>query len=308
MKKVNLLYCLFIFYCGVANASIIKENTYGKMYTHESSSTLRFEGGIHTVTLIPSPDGIRYNFKDGSYIQINSKTATVTRYSKKTFKKEVLTINNINTSPWNVSANVRAAFKQLQYFDETPNMPYQNCYDGEISIPCLGDFSSGFELIKNSSQFSYSTNNCSAERAELQNRAYDGTSSMFSCSLDTKLGVAAASLWLAALALGEPSKLSVAAAWTGYMSTFVAFMNQEKKCYESFLESKAALKQCEINNNPNNSDGSSSGGSTGNGSAGGGSAGGGSAGGGSSEFCSKTIRHAVCTGGGCNYWYEIVPC
>lgn len=189
--------------------------------------------------------------------------------------------------------------------------PIEDCFYGEIKVPCdTAPLSSPNELkISNwfTSSYNYSSDDiCVPERDRL-NRGYNGHTSEFRCTLGSGLVLVGSSLALIGTCVLDPFKLICAGAATVYVGSIVQYGDATLSCHNSWLESYNEWKNCM--DNDGNSDGS--GGSDGSGSSGGSDSGSeGSSEGGAGGFCSKTTRWQVCTGGGCTYWNEhsIVSC
>lgn len=277
-------------------ASLLKENTYGALYEQLTSESYRFESRNFSVVIRHEPGSIIYDYPDGSWLKLNSRIATVERYSRKTGKTESYHIDNPPSTPWNVSQSTLTAIETFKNFRDTPNMPQEPCYNGEISVPCGmdGSFVEPLMLPNTNS----STGGCEYERAEFLNAPYNGHGSMFRCTLGANITYMSAGVGIAALAVGDPSKASLALAWGGFMGTYVSAMDTAIACQDSYNASYRALQQCKEQNDDGDNDG-------GVGTPGGGvgtPGGGGTTGG---QVCTDVVDYSVCTGGGCNRWSEI---
>lgn len=308
MKKLTKLLAIttLVLSSNSSYANLLKENTYGTLYEQPTSESYRFESRNLTVVIKHELGSIIYRYPDGSWLKLNSRTATVERYSRKTGKTESYHIENPPSSPWNVSQSTLTAIENFKNFVDTPNMPQEPCYDGEISVPCgmSGSFVEPLMLPNTNS----SADSCEYERAEFLNTPYNGHGSMFRCTLGANITYMSAGVGVAALAVGDPTKTSLALAWTGFMGTFVSAMDTAVACQNSYNVSYRALQQCKQQNGDGddggNNDGGNNGGGTGTPGDGGNSDGGGN--GSPGGFCS--VEYSVCTGGGCYEWEEVERC
>ncbi|CAM4433008.1 hypothetical protein [Pseudoalteromonas ostreae] len=286
---------------------LIKENTYGTLSSNGTKNLFIFKSRVDNIEIKVDSEGQKLNYPDGSYIHIKPKESKITRYSAQTRKSETVLFKNLYKTPWQVNNQVKNIGDYYESFTKTPNMPTipeEDCYDGQIKVPC-GFGSNSYnqfdasKLFSDSRQMSTSSESCSSERSNFNNRAYNGHSSLFRCTLGTGVILVGSGMATLASCVIDPTKLICSAAAVVYVGSIIAYEDNKLACNVSWEDSLNTLKTCE----KENSDGDSSGD---NGSGSGGLGGGGSGG----SICTERSHHSVCTGGGCTRWieYQVVAC
>lgn len=243
---------------------LINSSAYGSTYFMPDERILFQDSAGRTVHITATPGLLKYQFQDGSYLELLQFQGVAKRYSKKTGILETLPLNGTAASPWDISIETETLFNNLnnhtkKTFEFTPTVSGGNCnyINGQYicSPPTIEPFSSVIPEV-----YKATSDNCAYERSRAE-KPYLGYSTHGSCTRWATVAVVGGSLTLSFGCFGPQAATGACAGGLlAYTAATGMLYDRSNECSLAYSDIMHALQQCENNNPPGSGGGSPGGG------------------------------------------------
>lgn len=223
-----------------ADSRIIKQNEFGKLIERNQSLVFYYKVGNsqHQFNVVSTNDtDTELRFSDSSYLKINGRTASITRYSELTKTTETFSIDSTNIGEWHVRDFITQGLNLYKAFDATPpSSPPDLCQEPEHFCP---------EQLPDYKYFySQDSNNCAHEQNEFTNRAWNGHRTLDNCMATSQRATAVAGVSTLVFCFAEPSKLGCGASVFAYLNAIDNQSEVEFQCQRGYEQTRRNLDQC----------------------------------------------------------------
>lgn len=200
------------------------------------------------------PYGLRFDFSDSSYLELNANNSTIKRYSSLDNHIESYSVNS-SVSDWNVPRAIENLIEEMGNYvdvnhDFTPELSGGDCQWVHGRYLCTPPIVGPGPLSSTSTITQSSSNSCQFERSQAA-KPYAGHSSWNRCLLASRLTYATAGTATFYGCLAGPGQC--AALFIGFQAATISLYDRVTECQQSYDTALHNLQRCELHGqSPNN--------------------------------------------------------